>query len=244
MLYEKSAFIVLFLFLLVKINQSEKQTKSLDYLKDYYEKQDTSSCINPFVDRSSNIKQIILIRHGEPDITRTGLFNKKEAMDFIQAYDSVNVLPLDPVPLCADDLGTDKIYFSNIPRAYSTAAYLYKDHHTKIEDARFREFERKIISFPNIKLPLNFWLISSRISWMLGLNDKDIETFKQARARARENARYLSEQAKAENIVILVAHGLHNRYVEKYLKKLGWEIIKKGGRGYASVNILAQLENE
>lgn len=216
----------------------------LDYVEDYYNKQSLDSCLVPFNDSTREVKQIILIRHGKPDIQRNGWRTREEAKDFIKAYDSVNVESFKPSPLCANEITTEKIYYSNLRRARSTAEQIFEDQNKMIEDARFREFERKIMCFFNIKLPLSFWLITSRGLWILGFNNKGIETFREARQRAKDNAAYLAKQADDHNLVILVAHAFHNKYVAKYLKKSGWAQVKKGGRKYTAVNILAKPADE
>ncbi|UII19471.1 histidine phosphatase family protein [Fulvivirga ligni] len=213
---------------------------SLKYVKDYYQKQSIDSCIVPFYDSTKNVDQIILIRHGQPDVTRGGWRNRDEAVIFTEVYDSVGVLSFKPMPLCPDNLRTDRVYYSNIPRARNTAERIFEDKYDMIEDARFREFERKVMPFFNIKMPLGWWLGNSRILWILGFNDKGIETFKEARQRAKENAHYLEQKADKEHLVILVAHGFHNKYVAKYLRKMGWVQVRKGGKHYTAVNILAR----
>ena len=107
-------------------------------------------------------------------------------------------------------------------------------------DPRFREFERKVLKFINMKLPLGFWVGASRIFWFAGMNKKDIESFKTAKRRARGNAAFLTSQVETNSAAVLVAHGLHNKYVLKYLRKLGWKLVRKGGSGYLAINVLAK----
>jgi len=215
------------------------QHSDLRQIKTYYQQQQEDTCVVLFHDPPNSIDQIVLIRHGQPNLQRKGWYNRKEAEAYIRAYDSVQVIPFNFVPISAESLATDTIYCSNIPRAVSTAHLIFDEEYIIVEDPRFREFERKVMRFCNMKLPLGFWLTTSRLLWMVGLNDKGIENFKEAKHRAKENADLLIQQARADNMTIVVAHGLHNRYVMKYLKKRGWKTVRKGGNDYGAVTVMA-----
>lgn len=234
---------LLFVLLLVIGTGGRAQPNDLSSVKEYYKTQGAGSCMIPFQDTTGNISQIILIRHGEPDINRKGWRNRKEAIRFMEMYDRVNVLPFNLMPVCPDKVSGGKIYHSNIPRAVNTAERIFADRSDMISDARFREFERKVMPFFNIKMPLKVWMIGSRALWFLGANDTGIETYREARKRTKDNAAFLAEQAAQSHLVILVAHGVHNRYVAKYLKRAGWEMVKKGGNGYTSASVLAKRKS-
>ncbi|MBL3657113.1 histidine phosphatase family protein [Fulvivirga sp. 2943] len=229
-----------FILIISCFNGMAQKKVGLDYIEEYYKNQSLDSCVVPFYDSTRNVEQIILIRHGQPDVSRKGWKNREEAIIFTEVYDSVGVLSFKPMPLCPENLRTDSVYYSNIPRARNTAERIFEDRYDMIEDARFREFERKIMCFFNVKMPLSVWLTTSRILWLLGFNDKGIENFKEAKHRAKENAVYLEKKAEEQRLVILVAHGWHNKYVAKYLRKRGWEQVRKGGSKYTAMNILAR----
>ncbi|MGB0522654.1 MAG: histidine phosphatase family protein [Flammeovirgaceae bacterium] len=205
----------------------------------------------PFIQASMNLvkepqklMQIMLIRHGVPKISRKGWFKRKEAQQFIKDYDSVGVYPLahQPVRLVKGEL--DTIYTSNLNRAIHTAQLSFGDQITYVEDPQFAEFERKIIAFPNMKMPLGFWLVNSRLLWVLGLNDKGIENFKSAKKRARNGANFLATQAARDGKVVLVAHGFLNKYLRKYLAKQGWHTVKNGGQEHLGVSLLIKSREE
>lgn len=224
--------------LLIAFHSVAQQTQ-LETLKTFYENQETGGCLKVYPDESPKSYQIILIRHGQPNLNKKGWRGRNQAVQYASAYDTVGVVPFDKTLHCLENIKTDKVYYSSLPRAKHTARLLFEENFTFIEDARFREFERKVMKFINVKMPLGFWLGTSRILWLMGLNDKGIETSQQAKIRASENALFLAEQAKKDGQVILVAHGLHNRYVMKYLRQQGWELVRKGGSKYLAVNVLA-----
>lgn len=214
------------------------QETSLKSLKKDYKNQDPQGCLKL---SPANQKQIVLIRHGEPDLDKKGWRTRDEVIEFMKAYDSVGVVPFDVPPLCPESLATDTVYCSTLPRAAHTAALAF-DGPALVVSEQFREFERKAMKGCNLRLPLKWRTTSARLFWFLGWNDKGIESFREARDRAKSNASFLVEKSRTNQNVILVAHGLHNRYVLKYLKKRGWEKVFDSGNGYLSVKILVHVE--
>jgi broad specificity phosphatase PhoE len=184
-------------------------------------------------------EHIVLIRHGEPDLDKKGWRTRDEVIQFMKAYDSVGVVPFDVSPLCWESLNADTVYHSTLPRAAHTASLAF-DGPVLVGSDNFREFERKAIKGCNLRLPLKWRTTSARLTWFLGWNDNGIESFQDARQRARNNARFLDEKTRSNPHVILVAHGLHNRYVLKYLKKMGWKKVFDNGNGYLSVKVLVR----
>lgn len=233
------------IFLVITLSDVHAQKIELSVLKDYYRHQNNDTCLNIYHHPGDSIAQIILVRHGEPAINKKGWRNNKQAMQFIQAYDTVKVVPIKNIPVCPSSIHAKKIYHSHLQRSKNTAVQIFNDTiFNLIEMKRFREFERKIPKSLNIKLPLKVWLFFSRTLWFMGLNNRSIESFKKAKKRAKKNAAFLSKQADNKPQVFLVAHGLHNRFVAKYLQKMGWLEVCNSGRGYLSVIILAKSINK
>jgi broad specificity phosphatase PhoE len=104
----------------------------------------------------------------------------------------------------------------------------------------FKEYERKICSFPNIKLPLKWWQAGARILWYMGLNDRGIESFSEAKQRTNKAVEYLQQDAFEHGKTLLVSHGLLNHYLVKNLKKRGWKQVYNGGNGYLSQKMLVK----
>jgi broad specificity phosphatase PhoE len=154
-------------------------------------------------------------------------------------YDSATVIPFSAGPLLLNSLPVDTIQHSSLPRARHTAQLAFGKSLILVEDSDYREFERKTLQWFNIKMPTGFWTTSSRILWFLRFNDKNIETFSDAKYRALTNVAKMEFRAKRDGAVIIVAHGLHNKYVKKYLKKAGWKLVFNNGNGYLSVKVLA-----
>ena len=197
------------------------------------------------IPESAELKQIALIRHGEPDLNKLGRFNYEEAKQYIKSYDSVGILVPDEPFFILDEEEESLIFMSNLERARSTARYLFGTERKITESAEFREFERSLGDRRlKMDLPLRYWTITARIEWLLGFNEEGIESFEQARDRARAGAIKLAAHTKRHDKVVLVAHGFLNRYIKKYLKDLGWEVVRDGGRDYLAATILAKIDKE
>lgn len=188
----------------------------------------------------SQLSQIILLRHGEPALDKKGGRKREEAVQFIKDYDTVGIYPPSFVPVVLESGELEIIHTSSIPRSIATAKWVFAQEDIQGPDPLFREFERKIYPFLNVKMPLKWWLNTSRILWFMGMNKKGIERFSQAKKRAREGAGFLEKEAQAKGKALLVSHGLLNHYLVKYLKQSGWTEVYDGGRGYLSQKVLVK----
>ena len=186
-------------------------------------------------------QRIFLIRHAKPQVTSKGLISASHARQYISDYDAADVeefvLTHEAIPFKE----IKKVHCSTLARSQLTAKAIFGEEVQLIIDANFREFERKIFSLPLLHLPIKLWLFGARILWFLGFNSSGIETFKQARQRARAAAKQLATEAKHETIAVLVAHGLLNFFIRRELKKLGWQQTIKGGNTFVSVNAFERI---
>ncbi len=194
---------------------------------------------------NAEVRQVALIRHGEPDLTKTGQFTYDEAKNFIKNYDSVGIILPDRPFFKLKETEEVALFTSTIPRAQATAKYLFGAEREIVTTEDFREFER-IIGNRRLKmrLPLKYWTTTARIKWMLGLDGEGIESFGEAKERARQGAMLLDDTSEENPKVILVAHGFLNRYIRKNLEKLGWRVVRDGGDNYFATTILAKIDTE
>lgn len=188
------------------------------------------------------IEQIFIIRHGEPAMIKKGWKNRKEAIKYTQMYDSVGVYDFTLKPICLRENDINSVYTSKLPRAIDTAEKTFGQSMPIDSRAMFNEFERKIIQFPNIKLPLKFWSITTRLVWAMGLNKKGIESFSQAKDRSRKVAYFLNDKAENDGKVILFSHGFLNRYIKKYLKKEGYTVVNLQGQHYLGAYYFCKIK--
>ena len=192
------------------------------------------------MEAQSALRYIFLVRHYEPAVERSGYFNAVEAGKFLNDYDAAGLVQTGfqrPAGLPGHMV---KVYCSALPRARQTARLLFGENAELVENADFNEFERKILRLPLFRFPIEVWLTGARLLWLLGLNDKGIETFGQARERAQRCARTLALKAEQEGIVVLVAHGFLNAFIRQALKKNGWKVVRHDGNAYLGVTELVK----
>lgn len=191
----------------------------------------------------SQLRQIALIRHGEPDLMKSGNYSFEEAKKFLQDYDSVGIVLPDEPFFEVEDSDSVTFFASTLPRAQATAKYLFGSERDIVSSEDFREFERSLGKRRvKMRLPLKYWTVSARIQWLLGINLEGVESFAEARARARKAAATLDSVSVENDKIVLVAHGLFNRFVRRYLKNHGWQIVREGDGDYLSTTILARYQ--
>ncbi|MFD3002712.1 histidine phosphatase family protein [Pontibacter toksunensis] len=191
------------------------------------------------------LRQIALIRHGEPDLTKTGKFSYGEAKQFLVNYDSVGIVVPDEPFFNVGDVDEVAVFSSPINRARTTAQYLFGTENDMEYSPDFREFETTVGKFsPKFRLPIKKWTALARIKWILGIDRDGIESFADARERARKAASKLAEASEDNSKVVLVAHGFLNRYVKQNLEDMGWRVVRDGGNGYLATTILVKIEDK
>ena len=183
---------------------------------------------------------IFLVRHHKPRVARAGLFNRARAMQFITDYDVADIEDIRKKPTGLPFGEIKRVHTSALPRAKQTARALFGPEVTLKEDKLFNECERKILSLPLLRFPISVWLAGARLLWLMGLNSRGIETYRQARQRARQCAELLAQYAEAEHKTVLVAHGMLNIFIRQCLRKMGWQVIRHDGNGYLSVTELVK----
>jgi len=183
---------------------------------------------------------IFLVRHHKPRVARAGLFNRVRAMQFISDYDAADIEAIMERPTSLPFGEVKQVHTSALPRAKQTARALFGPEVTLKEDKLFNECERKILSLPLLRFPISVWLAGARLLWLMGLNSRGIETYRQARQRARQCAELLVQYAEVEHKTVLVAHGMLNIFIRQYLRKMGWRVVCHDGNGYLSVTELVK----
>lgn len=181
---------------------------------------------------------IFLIRHQRPGLSKSGFFNQHQADQFLKNYDTCAIEQLVSKPAGLPYEHLTKVFCSSLPRAQQTARAIFGTDVTLMEDSIFNEFQRQVFLVPRIKFPIKFWLYGARLLWLLGLNSKGLETFGQARKRARKAAQKLAQQAENDDKVALVAHGFLNFFVRRALRNMGWRVVRSDGGGFLGVTEL------
>lgn len=192
----------------------------------------------------AKIQQIIIIRHGEPAMDKKGWRNRNEAIRYTEMYDSVGVYDFDKMPICLRDIDMPAAFTSRLPRAINTAEKTLEGELPFVQLEVFNEFERKIIKFPNVRLPMKFWSITTRLVWIMGFNNKGIESFSDAKNRSEVAAEFLDKKANRNGKALLFSHGFLNKYIKRYLKKSGYKVINLNGQQYLGAYYFYKIIDE
>jgi broad specificity phosphatase PhoE len=98
-------------------------------------------------------------------------------------------------------------------------------------ESTFREMDmpHAIWRFP--RLSPGTWAVLFRLMWAAGYS-ANVESFSEARERARRCAERLAELASEHGKVLFVGHGSLNWFISRYLKSMGWTGPRKAPSGY------------
>lgn len=233
----------------------------IDTIKTWYSQQDAkAACVSTngtpaakairFVSPSDglvtnyeNLQQIALIRHGEPDLVKTGKFSRREAKKFLINYASAGIVVPGKRFFSVGEGEEVTVFASPLKRALATAQYIFGKSKEMTISPDFREFEATLGHYsPKLRLSIKVWTTIARVKWILGIDRQGIESFSQARERAQKVAELLAQTSERQSKVALVAHGFLNRYVKKELEKMGWHEVRNGGAGYLATSILVKVD--
>ena len=176
--------------------------------------------------------QIVLLRHGKPDIPEHGRLKAHELRQWIESYNSAGILPENTPSQEAVEIADtcNAVACSDLPRSVESAKALGIEEVDIIKPV-FREMGLPFGSLPALKLMPNTWAVLFRILWFIGYSSNS-ESIHEGRSRASRGADILREVAAADDSVILVGHGLVNRFIAEDLLSNGWSGPENPGKEY------------
>lgn len=164
--------------------------------------------------------QIIIQRHGEPDLEPWGKINTKQMSEWINAYNRSAVSRNNPP--CKKSISNAQkstVVCSTLERSKDSVKLLgvanFKNYKL------FNEAELPVINLPVLKLMPYIWSVIFRIFWFLGLS-KDVESKKEIAVRVKLACQILENLAITHTNILLVGHGVMNRLIAKKLVESGW----------------------
>jgi broad specificity phosphatase PhoE len=139
---------------------------------------------------------------------------------WVRRYDHAGITrevpPPEPVRQLAVFSGC--VVASDLPRSIESATWL--THQVQIEPD-LREAGLPDGIGVSLRLHPAAWVAIARIKWWLKWGSS-VETVAAARDRARRATDRLCELAAEHDTVLVVGHGLFNRFIAAYLRKRGW----------------------
>lgn len=166
--------------------------------------------------------RITLMRHGKPRLPEAGWITPRDMEQWIRHYDEADV-ETDAIPTeCfVAAASANVIATSTLKRSASSAEAL--GHRVLMRDPVFSEAALPHALWPAPGLPAQAWAVFFRLLWLCGYS-RGAASRRMTRLRAKAAARKLVSAAH-DGPVLLVGHGLMNRYIGKELLASGWTAV-------------------
>jgi len=180
--------------------------------------------------------KIILVRHAKVLLPHKELLYASEMRAGVESYDQAPIettVPNRDVMVRLAE-GVEIRVCSGLSRSCRSLALLGYD--PDIRDSVFDEVAIPNVAWRGIKLPPPVWLVSFRIASLFGYcgGGESLGDIKRRAIRAVDSLLSLDTQAQS---VMLIGHGLFNRFIAKELKKRRWKETKALGSANWSYGI-------
>jgi broad specificity phosphatase PhoE len=175
--------------------------------------------------------EIILARHGKPNLQQSVWITPRQLKDWIQRYNQADLL-VEEVPSATLKKATESgvIVSSTLRRCVQSAEQLSRNRAFAAEEV-FCEAELPLPNRHFPRLPFWLWSVVFRLAWFCGFF-ANAEPLAQATERARNAAERLIELARENGSVFLVGHGVMNLLIAGQLSALGWSGPKRPANKY------------
>ncbi len=186
------------------------------------------------------MNRIILVRHGEPDVTIHSRIGGDEIKTFLEYYDNASLktdsYPSDKLFFLAQNAKT--VFCSPLPRSVESAQRCGVRQFFK--NSLFVEAIPPHPRITRLRLKPKTWLLMSRLLALAGFSMHG-ESLRMTRKRARKAASVLIGFAKNGD-VILFGHGLFNLHIAAVLREKGYEGPKVPVRNFWDYAIYTRVD--
>lgn len=167
--------------------------------------------------------RIVLARHGRPDWDNDVWIRGRELADYIRGRDNAPIDPSHRPPAELQELARTSgvIAASTLRRSYESALLLAPAAPLTM-DVVFREVFTPTAITSERRLPAKVWGAFARVRWLAGWSP-GVESYREAKLRARSGATALERLCEAQGNVLLEAHGIMNGMIAGWLRKDGWK---------------------
>ena len=171
--------------------------------------------------------QITLMRHGKPILDASGWMGPVDVGDWIRRYDVAEVEAGAPPASWLLAQTAALVVSSTAPRAQSSVQRLGRT--ASVSDAIFCEAPLPFSNWRRPRLPATVWVVLFRLMWFMGYA-RNAEPVLFTKGRAKSAAQRLAAQAEG-GPVLLVGHGLMNRFIGQALVAQGWVPTRSQAKG-------------
>ncbi|WP_312457095.1 histidine phosphatase family protein [Pseudescherichia sp.] len=173
--------------------------------------------------------EITLVRHGKPNIKKSGSMNAAGMREWVSAYDASRISGSPASAANAACLNSKLIVSSPLPRAISSLETLGVKPDLILNE--LSEAPLPIFNVPAIKLSPSLWLVLFRLLWLAGASSSS-ESCSDAKQRAKQVAERLAALAHEHDRVLSMGHGMMNKLISKELERAGWKKVTDGKSNY------------
>lgn len=172
--------------------------------------------------------QIILARHGQPELRLDSWFRPMALQEWLRLYDAAGLAPgAVPAATRAQAAAAGVLACSDLRRCTESAQRLAPGR-AVLGEALFREAEPPWPAWLDTRLPPLAWAAMFRLARFPGPARPAPATAQ----RARQAAQRLVELARRHGSVLLVGHGLMGQLIARELRALGWQGPRQPASGY------------
>lgn len=179
--------------------------------------------------RKVSAMEITLVRHGKPDLKKSGRVNATGMREWVSAYDASRISGSPASAAKAACQKSNFIVSSPLPRAVSSLHTLGVKPDFILNE--LSEAPLPLFNVPAIKLPPSLWLVLFRLLWLAGASSKS-ESCADAQQRAKRVADHLTALAHEHEQVFSMGHGIMNKLIAKELERAGWKKVTDRESGY------------
>jgi len=174
------------------------------------------------------MKKITLLRHGIVDTKSDINISSNEFGDWINQYDNANINKVcsnkDEVYKILNE--SDLIICSSLKRSIQSAEFF--DKKIVVINSIFNEAPLPFVRGNFLKLKATYWLIFFRLIWFLGYSNRS-ESLKCFKNRAKKAAEVLQILSNENQNIVLVGHGVMNKFLQKELRLKNYKQTKNTG---------------
>ncbi len=186
--------------------------------------------------------EIVLLRHGKPDIDTSGKVSASDFGKWVMEYDQAGIDKIftptkeayERAELCSFTV------CSTLPRSIKSAEALNIDVLDMVSHL-FRECEMPYANWKFPKLSKMSWSILFRILQLAGYSS-NAESYKAIKNRAEMCASQLAELSKENESILFIGHGTIIWFIHKQLLRMGWSGPQKAAREYWEYGVYTYSE--
>jgi len=188
--------------------------------------------------------EVVLLRHGKPEIDTLGKVSASDFGRWIAKYDQAGI-DMRHKPTKEAIERAEKCSFtvcSTLLRSVESAKALNIDSPNLVSHL-FRECEMPYSNWAYPKLSILSWSVLFRILQLAGYSS-NAESYKSIKVRSENCANQLTELSRKHESVLFVGHGTIIWFIHKRLLRMGWTGPQKAARKHWAFSVYTFRKTE